>query len=316
MDSKDALLQSEAFSLEEIFECDITNEENKSIVDYLRQMQNERDQLPSTVSVRSIKGAEQQSGNNDGKYSSKHQIFVLLDKYKETNLTKYDGSSWKEEVVHHVRSVRKYIHRKYNRRIIDGLKYHSAKCAVLSKLKRRENLISIFSSSPLCIHLYLYGINYKQVVHYLHVIASHLVDRQEGHSWMMYVWIIYLLILLDSLQALDSSVSSDLQAIKRACAERGQKHSDVEKQNDVERNRDVEKNSDVERNRNVEKNSDVERNRDVGKHNAAHPSELTFLTHFYCNSPSGVSSTAYSSHCPQSIYYVIYYLITDIFNQK
>ncbi|ANQ08256.1 Uncharacterized protein PCOAH_00026350 [Plasmodium coatneyi] len=278
MDSRDdALLQSEAFSLEEIFESDITNEENKSIVEYFRQVQNERDQLPSTVSVKSIKGEEQQSGNNEGKSNSKHQIFVLLDQYKETNLMKYDCSTWKEDVVHYVKSVRKYMHRKYNRKIIDGFKYHSAKCAVLSKLKKRENLISVFSSSPLCIHLYIYGINYKQVVHYLHVIASHLVDQKEGHSWMLYVWIIYLLILLDSLQALDSSVSSDLQAIKRACAERGEA---------------------------------------VEKHNAVHPSELTFLTHFYCNSPNAISSTACSSHCPQSIYYIIYYLITEIFNQK
>ncbi|CAA9988324.1 conserved Plasmodium protein, unknown function [Plasmodium knowlesi strain H] len=278
MDSReDALLQSEAFSLEEIFESDITNEENKSIIDYLRQVQNERNQLPSTVSVRSIKAAEQQSGNNEAKSNSMHEIFLVLDKYKEINLTKYNCSTWKEDVVHYVRSVRKYIHRKYNRKIIDGFKYHSAKCAVLSKLKKKENLISVFSSSPLCIHLYIYGINYKQVVHYLHVIASHLVYRKEEHSWMLYVWIIYLLILLDSLQALDSSVSSDLQTIKRACAERGET---------------------------------------VENHNALDSSELTFLTHFYCNSPNGVSNTECSSHCPQSIYYIIYYLITEIFNQK
>ncbi|ANQ10082.1 Uncharacterized protein PCOAH_00039490 [Plasmodium coatneyi] len=248
----DALLQSEAFSLEEIFESDITNEENKSIIDYLRQVKNERNKLPSTVSVKSIKGAEQQSGNSEGKSNSVHQIFVLLDQYKETNLMKHDCSTWKEDVVHYVKSVRKYMHRKYNRKIIDGLKYHSAKCAVLSKLKKRENLISVFSSSPLCIHLYMYGINYKQVVHYLHVIASHLVDQKEGHSWMLYVWIIYLLILLDSLQAVDSNVSSDLQVIKRACAERGEA---------------------------------------VEKHKALHPSDLTFLTHFYCNSPNPISST-------------------------
>ncbi|KJP84709.1 hypothetical protein AK88_05659 [Plasmodium fragile] len=278
MDSRDdALLQREAFSLEEIFESDITNEENKSIVDYLRQVQNERDQLPSTVSVRSIKGAEQQSENSEGKSNSTHQIFVVLDKYKETNLTKYNCSTWRENVIHYVKSVRKYMHRKYNKKMIDGSKYHSAKCDVLSKLKKKENLISVFSSSPLCIHLYMYGINYKQVVYYLHVIASHLVDRKEGQSWMLYVWIIYLLILLDSLQALDSSVSSDLQTIKRACVERGEA---------------------------------------VEKHNVVHPSDLTFLTHFYCNSPSAINSMACSSHCPQSIYYIIYYLITEIFNQK
>ncbi|GAB66574.1 hypothetical protein PCYB_093590 [Plasmodium cynomolgi strain B] len=290
MDNGDSLLQSEAFSLEEIFESDITNEENKSIVDYFRQVQNERDQLPSTVSVRNIKGAEQKQGvNNEGKSKSKHQIFAVLDKYKEINLTKYNCSPWKEGVVNYVRSVRIYIHRKYNKKIIDGLKYHSANCDVLSKLKRREDLISVFSSSPLCIHLYIYGINYKQVVHYLHVIASHLVDRQKGHSWILYVWIIYLLILLDSLQALDSSVSSDLQAIKRACAERGHV---------------------------VQKQSGVEQHNGVEKQIAADPNELTFLTHFYCNSPSAISSTACSSHCPQSIYYIIYYLITEIFNQK
>lgn len=289
MDGKDALQQSEAFPLEEIFESDITNEENKSIVAYLRQVKNERDQLPRTVSVREIKEEQQRSEKNgEGKSNSLHQIFVLLDKYKETNLKIHSCATWKEEVIHYVRNVRRYMHMKYNRKVIDGVKYQSANCSVLTKLKRRENLISVFCSSPLCIHLYIYGINYKQVVHYLHVIASHLVDRQEGHSWALYVWIIYLLILLDSLQALDASVSSDLQAIKRVCAARGGMHATGEKHSDVEKHASGEQTD----------------------------GELTFLTHFYCNAPNPSVSNVCSSHCPQSIYYIIYYLITEVFNQK
>ncbi|ETB57653.1 hypothetical protein, variant [Plasmodium yoelii 17X] len=178
MNNRDFLLQSEAFSLDEIYGSDVNDEQNRLIIEFMKNMEKERSLLPSTVVAKDIKTDENKNNNN-----KPHSIYNIIDMYtengelKETHFIKGYNIKWKNAVVQCLNNLRNYIHKKYNRRIINSSKYLTTNCPILECLQKNENLISIFLSKPLCIHLYIY----------------------------------------DSLQALDMDVASNLQVIKRFC---------------------------------------------------------------------------------------------------
>ncbi|CRG96348.1 conserved Plasmodium protein, unknown function [Plasmodium gallinaceum] len=276
MHNYDSMLQNEAFSIEEIYESDITNEENKLLIEYIKNMQNERNLIPNTVNANIILDKNENLNRN-----KIHKIFEIIDKYTESEelekreYNKNSNLKWKTTVIEYLTNLRNYIHKKYNRKIIDAYKYNSSDCSILLSLQKNENLISIFRSKPLCVHLYIYGINYKQIIYYIDIVTQYIESEKENNLFL-YLWLIYFLILLDSLQALDSNVSSNLQIIKRFCIKK------------------------------------------IGNSNICafnkKKNNIDFLTHFNCKSK--VINCDVSLHCMTNIFYIIYYIITDIFNQK
>ncbi|SBS85674.1 conserved Plasmodium protein, unknown function [Plasmodium malariae] len=291
MSGFDSMLQSAAFSVDEIFESDLTNEENSLIVEFIKNMQNERNMLPSTINANNLITTERAGRHLNKSYNEKtHEIFSIINKFttkerlngedffKENNLIK-----WKSTVVEYLNNLRNYIHRKYNRKIIDTSKYYSSNCSVLSELQKKENLISIFSYKPLCVHLYIYGINYKQVIYYIYIITKYIQTEQEKNL-ILFLWLIYLLLLLDSLQALDSNVSSNLQIIKRFCIEQ------------------------------IEKVDTAITTSITTTTTEETENYLDFLNNFNCK--LSVVNLNFPVICPKSVFYVIYFLITSVFNQK
>ncbi|CRH00169.1 conserved Plasmodium protein, unknown function [Plasmodium relictum] len=273
----DSLSQNEAFSIEEIYESDITNEENKLLIEFIKNMQNERNLIPSTVNANTILYKNEDLNTNE----KIHKIFTIIDKYTENYElekkadNKNTNLKWKTTAIEYLTNLRNYIHKKYNRNIIDTSKYNSSDCSILLSLQKNENLISIFCSKPLCVHLYIYGINYKQIIYYIDIITRYIESEKENNP-SIFLWLIYFLILLDSLQALDSDVSSNLQVIKRFC---------------------------------IKKIGNFEICTFQKKKNY-----LDFLTHFNCKSE--VLNFNVSSECITNLLYIIYLIITGIFNQK
>ncbi|SBS83798.1 conserved Plasmodium protein, unknown function [Plasmodium ovale] len=282
MSKQDSILQSEAFSLEEIYQSDITDEQNKMIIEFMRNMQEERDLLPRIVCADNITEENKKKNicKDDNSTSRIHQIFNIIDRFSKREQITYFSKGWTPElrltIIQYVRNLRSYIHKKYNRKIIDTSNYFTSNCAILSQLQKNENLLSTFSTKPLCVHLYIYGINYKQIIYYIDVITDHLKEEMEENLFL-YIWLVYLLILLDSLQAVDMDVSSNLQNIKRFC---------IKKIESIHENRARER---------------VE-------------NYVNFLTHFNCK--WGTVDCSFSPHCPIDVFYLIYFIITDIFNQK
>ncbi|SBT35443.1 conserved Plasmodium protein, unknown function [Plasmodium ovale wallikeri] len=283
MSKQDSILQSEAFSLEEIYQSDITDEQNKLIIEFMRNMQEERDLLPRIVCADN-KTEENKKKNickdDNSSTSRTHQMFNIIDRYSKGEQITYFSRGWtpesKQNIIQYVRNLRSYIHKKYNRKIIDTSKCFTSNCAILSQLQKNEKLLSTFSTKPLCVHLYIYGINYKQIIYYIDVITEHLKEQMEENLFL-FIWLVYLLILLDSLQAVDMDVSSNLQNIKRFC---------------------------IKKIENIDENIVRERIENY----------INFLTHFNCK--SGTVDCSFSPHCPIDVFYLIYFTITDIFNQK
>ncbi|CXI42372.1 conserved Plasmodium protein, unknown function [Plasmodium berghei] len=277
MNSRDSLLQSEAFSLDEIYGSDVNDEQNRLIIEFMKNMEKERSLLPSTVVAKNIKTNENKNNNKP------HSIYNIIDMYKETgelketHFIKGYNIKWKNAVVQCLNNLRNYIHKKYNRRIINSSKYLTTNCPILECLQKNENLISIFLSKPLCIHLYIYGINYLQIIYYIDLITQYINLENHGNL-CLFLWLTYLLILLDSLQALDMDVASNLQVIKRFCL------------NKIE-------------------NTGAAITYENNKCNL-----LNFFTNFTCKSNEENYMDSYNSTC--GIFFIIYLLITEILSQK
>ncbi|KEG02235.1 conserved Plasmodium protein, unknown function [Plasmodium vinckei vinckei] len=277
MNNHDSLLQSEAFNLEEIYGSDVNDEQNRLIIEFMKNMEKERNLLPRTVVAKNIKTDENKNNNKP------HSIYNIIDMYtengelKETHFIKGYNIKWKNAVVQYLNDLRNYIHKKYNRRIINSSKYLTSNCPILECLQKNENLISIFLSKPLCIHLYIYGINYLQIIYYIDLITQYINLENEGNL-CLFLWLAYLLILLDSLQALDMDVASNLQVIKRFCL------------NKIE-------------------NTDLAITCETDKSNF-----LNFFTNFTCKSNEENHRDSYN--CTHSVFFIIYLLITEILSQK
>lgn len=282
MSDYDSLTQNKAFSIEEIYGSDITDEENKLIIEFMRNMVNERNSLPNNVNIE-INVLNNNDSNNKNFCNKTHNLLNILNKYtlKEKLDEKYlkneNKITWKSNIVEYINRLRYYIHKKYNRNVIDTFKYNSCNCSILSSLQKDNDLIQIFSSQVFCVHLYIYGINYKQIIYYIDIIANNLNNNNNEANFIFFLWLIYLLILLDSLQALDSNVSSNLQIIKRFCI------------NKIE-------------------------NPDPNYVESKQDNFLSFLKNFYCTSKN--MNNYIPSYYTVDIFYVIYIIITDIFNQK
>lgn len=281
-------MQALAFPIEEILQNDVNDEENKLIVEFFKNVEKENKELPATVCSR--KPIEKVEG---GKM---HSLCLIMNDYNKNNAlcikeNAVFGTLWQNYVVSYLTDLRKFIHRKYNRKVINEDMYERCNCSIFSSLKRKEHLIEIFQTQPICLHLYLYGINYKQIVFYIEVITQYITtmytwnglvelditSESNETSFVLYLWIIYFLILLDYLQALDSDVASNLQVIKRYCLKKLENSTDsCEFQNSA---------------------------------------MWDDLINFHCKSDK-THREILPSNCPTTLFYVIYLMITKIFNQK
>lgn len=270
--------QSVALPIDEILQSDPSNEENKCIIEFFKQLKNERKSLSCSISSTNEKKNSLQ--NNDVK---NHEMFQMLKEYTKEELNEqvetlpYYSAYWKEKVITYIKTVRMYIHMKYNKKCLDLEKYHTCTCSILQRIKRNDSLLNLFSNSPICIHLYLFGIHYKQIVYFIEVISSHLTKQKnnslEPNSCLLF-WLLYLLILLDSLQAFDSDVCSNLQKVRRLCIQEIKS----------------------------------------GNISSFSKEELTSLLQHNCifEKKNALSLVK----CRTSILYIIYIMITELFNQK
>lgn len=270
--------QSVALPIDEILKSDPKDEENKCIIEFFQQLKNERKSLSSSICLTNERNKSLQ--NNDVK---NHEMFKMLKQYTKEELNdkvetvQYYSTHWKEKVITYIKTVRTYIHMKYNKKCLDLEKYHSCTCSILQKVKRNDSLLSLFSTSPICIHLYLFGIHYKQIVYFIEVISSYLTKQKnkplEPNGCLLF-WLLYLLILLDSLQAFDSDVCSNLQKVRRLCVQeiKSGEISNLSKE------------------------------------------ELSSLLQHNCISEN--KDVLSLVKCRTSILYIIYIMITELFNQK
>lgn len=276
-----------AFPIDEIFQSNVDDEENKLIIEFFKNVKREKENMPDIVcSTKQIEAKEK-----EGKY---HELCLIIDDYNTRDIigekeNAIYNKQWQNHVCSYLMNLRNYIHKIYNRKVINEEMYKNCDCFIFLSLENKEHLVKTFQTKPICLHLYLYGINYKQVVFYIGVVTQYIstwhetVDNTEASenserlNFSFFLWIVYLLILLDSLQAIDAEVASNLQVIKRFCLKKIK-----ESTNDC---------------------------------NISDCSIWDSLVYFHCKSNKDKWKLL-PLNCPTLLFYVIYLMITRIFNQK
>lgn len=289
MHNNNVSMEPLAFPIDEIFQSNEDDEENKLIIEFFKNVKREKENMPDIVcSTKQIIKTKEK----EGKY---HDLCLIIDEYNTKDIlserenTIYN-KQWQNNVCAYLTNLRNYIHKIYNRKVINEEMSKNCNCSVFLSLKNTEHLVKTFQTKPICLHLYLFGINYKQVVFYIDVVTQYITTCHENvddtkpsensespNLFFLFLWMIYFLILLDSLQALDADVASNLQVIKRFCLKQIE-----ESTNDC---------------------------------NISDYSICDNLIYFHCKSNKDNWKLLPSS-CPIPLFYVIYLLITRIFNQK
>lgn len=282
-------MEPPAFPIDEIFQSNVDDEENKLIIEFFKNVQRERENIPDIVC------SNKQIIETKEKEENSHDLCLIIDEYNTRDIVSEKENTiynkqWQNNVCAYLTNLRNYIHKTYNRKVINEEMCKSCDCSIFLSLENKEHLVKTFQTKPICLHLYLFGINYKQVVFYIDVVTQYINTWQENVDdtetsensesaslFFLFLWMVYFLILLDSLQALDADVASNLQVIKRFCLKQ------------IE-----------------ESTHDC---------NISDGSIWNSLIYFHCKSNKD-NWKLLPSNCPTALFYVIYLLITRIFNQK